>query len=194
MVRLCRALALIMTLALSPALAQSPDVDEATLFQKAQSSGLPADYQAYLDEYPAGVFAEIALFELEWATKSLAPGGTTPAVVVPETTVTAPEEIAPPQTDITFTTPLRDGPPEVVGKSLSELIKGSPLFPPIEGIPESLWKGQACSNCHSWTKEALCEQGKTYSGPIGPEALQKKHPYGGAVKAALKTFALEGCR
>lgn len=186
----------------APAYAQTagqPSAAESALFSIAQRSGTAADYQAYLAQYPKGVFAEIAQFELEWAAKSAATSAQTSAA--PETTImppgaaagAAPVAAAPPQTGIGFETPLIAPGTPVDGKAIADLIKGSPLFPPIEGIPESLWKDKTCSNCHNWTKEALCTQGGTYTQPQGAGALTKKHPYGGAFKAALKTFALEGC-
>ncbi len=180
-------------LVVSPMAAQqAPTAAEEALFQTAQKSGAVADYQAYLAEYPQGAFAEIALFELEWAVKvAPAPGATPETSIAPPET---PETAVFAQTGIGFETALIAPGTSVDGKSIVQLIEGSPLFAPIEGLPEALWKDQSCSSCHSWTKEALCTQGQTYSGPNGPHALVKMHPYGGAFKAALKTFALEGCK
>ncbi|SPH24125.1 hypothetical protein DEA8626_03174 [Defluviimonas aquaemixtae] len=96
-----------------------------------------------------------------------------------------------PDAPIGFTTPLAIGGPEVEGRSIAQLIDGSPLFPPIEGLPEELWKEQKCSACHNWTQEALCEQGKTYQS--NEEALSKQHPLGGGLKRALKAWAAAGC-
>jgi hypothetical protein len=158
-----------------------PSAAEKVLFQIAQQSGKAADYQSYLKAYPDGVFAEIVRFELEWAVK-------TSASAAPETPP------APAQTGIGFETLLIAPGTAVDGKSIAALIQGSPLFAPIEGIPDSLWKDQTCSNCHAWTKEAICNQGQTYSTPNGSKAIEKQHPLGGAFKAALKTFALEGCK
>lgn len=180
--------------------AGQPSAAESTLFTTAQKSGTAADYRAYLAQYPNGVFAEIAQFELEWAAKST--GTSVQTSAAPETTIAPPTDeagtssaaVTGPQTDILFETPLIAPGTIVDGKAIAELIQGSPLFPPIEGIPESLWKDKTCSNCHNWTKEALCTQGGTYSQSQGEAALTKNHPYGGAFKAALKTFAIEGCR
>lgn len=171
---------------------QLPSETEKAMFAQAQRSGKPTDYEAYLMLYPEGTFAEIARFEMEWALKSATP----PPTASTEVVISPPQPAAEiqPQADIAFDTPLIVPGSVINGQSIAQLITGSPLFPPIDGIPETLWKGQQCSNCHKWTKEALCDQGKTYSGPTGPDALQKKHPYGGAFKAALKTYALEGCR
>ena len=179
--------------------AGQPSAEESTLFSTAQSSGLAADYQAYLAQYPEGVFAEIARFELEWAAKS---AGAPSNAALPETSIAPPPAAADtdgatqtmPQSDVSFDGPLTAPGTPVDGKAIAELIKGSPLFAPIEGLPDSVWKDKTCSNCHEWTKEALCTQGGTYSQPTGEGALAKKHPYGGAFKAALKTFAIEGCR
>lgn len=174
---------------------QQPSAEESALFAKAQASTLDSDYQAYLDQYPNGVFAEIALFEMKWGVKD--PDAEPVAAVAPEVKPEPPAPEAPAQgaqTDVTFEGPLQAPGTPVDGKSIAQLIEGTPLFPPIDGIPENLWKDKTCSNCHNWTKEALCTQGATYATDKGESALAKKHPYGGALKAALKTFALGGCR
>ncbi|MGB3278153.1 MAG: hypothetical protein WBA92_03075 [Pseudorhodobacter sp.] len=174
---------------------QQPSAEESALFAKAQASTLDSDYQAYLDQYPKGVFAEIALFEMKWGVKD--PDAEPVAAVAPEVKPEPRPPEAPArgaQTDVTFEGPLQAPGTPVDGKSIAQLIEGTPLFPPIDGIPENLWKDKTCSNCHNWTKEALCTQGATYATDKGESALAKKHPYGGALKAALKTFALGGCR
>jgi hypothetical protein len=180
----CLSFFLALGLSLGATWAQEPAAAEAELFGRAQKSGLAQDYRAYLDAYPEGTFAEIAAFELKWGNPGEAAGA-------PQTTIAdAPRR----QTGITFTTPLVSAPEGHSGASIADLIKGSPLFPPIEGIPEQLWKGQTCTNCHQWTKENLCDQGKTYLTPAGSTSLVKPHPYGGAFKAAVRTFAEEGCK
>lgn len=156
------------------ALAQSASPAEEAAFRHAQTTGLFSDYEAYLAQYPNGAFVDAARFEMQWALKSTEAAGA--------------------QTGITFETPLISDNPAVNGKSIAELIQGTPLYSPIEGLPEALWKEAACSNCHGWTKEALCEQGMAYTGIQQSKSLTKEHPYGGALKAALRTFAVEGCR
>jgi uncharacterized caspase-like protein len=156
------------------ALAQTASPEEEAVFRHAQTTGLFSDYEAYLAQYPTGAFAEAARFEMQWALKST--------------------QSAEAQTDIRFDTPLISDTPAVHGKSIEMLILGSPLYSPIEGLPEALWKEAVCSDCHGWTKEALCDQGMVYTGIQQSKSLTKEHPYGGAMKAALRTFAVEGCR
>lgn len=96
---------------------------------------------------------------------------------------------------MTFDTPITEGAPEILGKSIREVFStGSPLFPPFEGIPDELWKGQKCSNCHKWTRELLCDQGKFYLGPDAERSLAKKHPLGGSYKKNLAKWASTGCQ
>ncbi|WP_069298823.1 hypothetical protein [Neptunicoccus sediminis] len=99
----------------------------------------------------------------------------------------------PPAAPVVFTTPLAAGGPDVEGRTLEQLIEGSPLFPPIEGLPEQLWKGKTCSTCHQWTRTELCDQGKRYLPETGQAALDKQHPYGGAVKRHMKAWAENDC-
>jgi len=154
------------------AYAQTSGMSEVALFQKAQNSGLFSDYVAYLHEYPNGTFSEAARFEMQWALKSAQDA----------------------QAGITFETPLLSANPDLNGKSIEDLISGTPLFAPFEGLPEALWKDAPCGSCHAWTKEALCDQGLTYTGIKESKALDRQHPYGGLLKSALRTFAIEGCK
>jgi hypothetical protein len=67
------------------------------------------------------------------------------------------------------------------------------LFPPVEGLPESYWKDQQCSNCHDWQRANLCVQANTYLSDVGSENLTKQHPYGGTFKQNLRSWARGGC-
>ena len=96
--------------------------------------------------------------------------------------------------EVTFAAPLTARSPEVMGKSIEELIKGSPLYPPIEGLPESFWKAQDCSNCHEWNPANLCEQANFYLSDAGAANLTKQHPYGGTFKLNLAQWARGGCQ
>jgi hypothetical protein len=99
-----------------------------------------------------------------------------------------------PATDqvVRFTDPLTSIPYPMNGHSLSELIHGTPLFPPIEGLEESVWKKQ-CTSCHQWTQKTLCEQANTYVN--NPKAaLRVPHPYGGPEKVAMMHWAKTGCQ
>ena len=166
----------------------TPSAQEKDLIDIAQRSGLAADYEAYLAEYPQGIYAELANFELDVLAKKAAAASTPaePVAVAP-----APVELP---ASVSFSVPLSTGGPGIQGFSLEQLAKGSPLFPPIEGIPESLWKGKDCSNCHQWTREALCTQGRTYLDVVATRALAKEHPYGGMFKQSLKVWAGGDCQ
>ena len=99
-----------------------------------------------------------------------------------------------PADSITFTQALLAEIPEVSGFSIAQLIKSSPKFPPIDGLPESYWKGKKCSNCHKWTQEAICTQANTYLSQNTERSLNKQHPFGGVFKRSLKTWAAGGCK
>ncbi len=79
------------------------------------------------------------------------------------------------------------------GKSIEELVVGKPLFPPIEGLDESIWKDKPCGTCHQWTKERLCVQAKTY---VGREQMVERlaHPYGLPFKELLERWGEGGCQ
>ena len=165
----------------------------------AQSSGTAGDYQAYLDAFPEGIYAEFAVFELKVlaekaeraAAAAQAPTEQQEIVVAAAPSRAAP---APMGTELTWTMPFTSGVDRLIGKSIEELVTLSPLFPPIEGLPEELWKEQSCSNCHQWTKEALCTQGQTYVNAGNNDAVSKQHPYGGGFKMNVRSWAEGGCK
>jgi len=90
-----------------------------------------------------------------------------------------------------FNEPVPFGPPAVRGKSLKELAEGTPMFPPIEGLPEELWQ-KTCTTCHQWTAKRLCDQGTSYI-PRAAAVFRHQHPYGGPYKLALMRWAKTGC-
>jgi uncharacterized caspase-like protein len=175
----------------------SPHASEREMIETARQTGTPDAYQAYLDAYPDGSFAELARLELQTILnkeQSKDPVATQPEAVSPATA-----EQAAPATDQTedhaalaFNMPLGMGDPDIATRSLAELITGSPKFPPIEGLPEAVWKDKTCSSCHQWEQANLCDQAKTYVANKD-RALAKQHPYGGAFKEALRLWAEQGC-
>ena len=162
-----------------------PKARERELINVAQQSGLAADYEVYLSEFPSGVYAELAKFELDIIAKKLA------KVDVPERPT---EQTRVADQNVTFTDPIDIGVAALNGQSLEQLILHSPLFSPIEGIPDSVWKDKTCSNCHEWTRDALCDQGNTYMAANAERALGKQHPFGGGFKNSLKNWAGNECR
>lgn len=171
--------------------AQEPDPRELELIGAAQSSGTIEDYEAYISEFPNGVFIDLAVTEIA-ALREKAEAEVASKAVPKEPS----EEELQPLEDviITFLDPLPRGSEPVLGNTIEQLVKGSPIFSPIEGLDEAAWKGQTCSNCHNWSKEALCEQGKFYLGLNAQRSLTKQHPYGGSFKQNLKDWAASGCQ
>jgi hypothetical protein len=91
-----------------------------------------------------------------------------------------------------FDQPVPFGTKPVRGQTLEQLANGEPLFPPIEGLPENLWK-KNCATCHKWDKARLCEQGASYV-KSAKGAFRHQHPYGGPYKLALMRWASSGCK
>jgi len=180
----------------APAAAVLPQASERDMIETARTSGARADYQAYLDAYPSGTFAELAAFEISILDQKAAAAPVTAAIAAPvaPAATPAPAPAAPVVLPVNFTSPLTTGGEAVVGKTLEQLIVGSPLFPPIEGLPDAAWKGQTCSACHDWQRENLCTQAQTYLNANAERALSKQHPYGGGLKANLKLWAQNDCR
>lgn len=160
-----------------------PAESERDLIAAAQASGALEDYQAYLDAYPEGTYAELAAFEIDILEARNAAPANTPAPAVPEAHAT-----------LTFTTPIPEDIGGVSGRSIADLLSSSPHFPPIEGLPEEVWKENTCATCHNWTQDDLCTQGNTYLAETATRALSKSHPFGGAFKRSLRAWADGGCQ
>jgi hypothetical protein len=111
------------------------------------------------------------------ATPPAAPAGATAAI--------RPEDV------LRFDQPIPFGPFPLNGHSLKEMIDTVPLFPPIEGLDDTLWK-KNCTACHQWNQARLCEQGATYV-QAPRNVLRVPHPFGGALKLALMRWAKSGC-
>jgi hypothetical protein len=176
---------------------QSPTATEEQMIVAAQSSGGVAEYQAYLDAYPTGVYAELATFELTVLEDRTDRAKAAPAEPV-QTAGLSKRTAAPAGSSVdlsvlTFKTPFPTGGTPIEGRSIEEIVKLSPLFPPIEGLPEELWKDKKCSACHQWTQQALCTHAKTYMSVEGSKSLSKQHPLGGLFKRGLKAWASADC-
>ena len=183
----------------SDPVADLPGESEREMIERARTSGQKADYQAYLDVWPEGTYAELAAFEITILDTQPANSAALPVEPAPGP---APESAAKPVAQpapttgeaVTFDAPLAVGGDGVVGRTLEQLITGSPLFPPIEGLPEEYWKAQSCSGCHTWQRENLCIQAQTYLSVNAERALSKQHPYGGGFKANLRRWAENDCK
>ena len=181
------------------AAAASPD--EIVAFGAAGAAGTMAGYQDFLRNYPGSAFVEAVNAEIA-ALKASAARAATPVTPVPDPAAPAgvaggaldPALIAQIEAEpIAFAAPLRAGTPDMVGKAIEALITSSPRFAPIKGLPDEVWKGKKCSDCHKWTQAALCDQGKFYVKDDGFVAMTTQHPLGGAFRLTLKQWAVQGC-
>lgn len=98
----------------------------------------------------------------------------------------------PSEDPIAFQLPIEFGDPAIDGKSIAELIRGKPRFPPIEGLDDHVWDHQ-CSSCHEWTQSSLCEQARMYERDRSA-IMRLPHPLGFRFKVALGRWAEEGCK
>jgi uncharacterized caspase-like protein len=94
---------------------------------------------------------------------------------------------------IFFDHPIDFGDPAIDGKSIAQLIKGKPLFSPVEGLDKSVWEGKHCDGCHEWDEARLCEQAKNFAAN-DVSVLRLQHPLGTRFKVALAKWAQGGCK
>lgn len=169
----------------------TPAASEAEMIEKARSSGVLADYEAYLEAFPQGVFAELAKLEMATIAAKAAPvEETQQAVVEPKSEPAVENGVG----AVFYDQTIKVGASTIVGRTIPEIVALSPTFAPIEGLPDELWKGQSCANCHEWTREALCTQANTYLALSAERSLNKQHPFGGSFKQNLKSWATGGCQ
>jgi len=169
-----------------------PDKDEREMIEAARTAGTAEAYEEYLKAFPEGAFTELARLELQTILQQKPK--TDPVSEPPAAPPPMPEPAAPePNGEIAFNAPLGVGSPEIASRSIAELITGSPLFPPIEGLPEEVWKDKTCAACHHWEQSNLCDQAHTYLAD-NQRSLSKQHPYGSAFKDALRVWARGGCQ
>ncbi len=120
------------------------------------------------------------------AAPPASPGAQTPAIARPSPTASYPEDV------VRFEEPIPFGPYPVVGSTIRKLSDSIPLFPPVDGQPESLWQ-KNCSSCHKWDRQTLCQQGASYlANPRN--VLRQKHPFGGSYKVALMRWSKNDCK
>ena len=186
-------------------LAAAADPAEIAAFEAAQASGTLQAFQRFAASYPASSFAEAvnaAIAALSAADRAATPtaGAAGTGEVAPTAGAAVAGEVDPAlrgrieAASIAFTTPLTLGTPDIVGKTIEDLIRTTPLYAPIEGLPKEAWDGQPCTACHKWTEAALCDQGKFYVKEAAASVILGQHPLGGEFKLSLKTWAAQGCR
>ena len=93
---------------------------------------------------------------------------------------------------VKFSEPIKSYGFPVQGHSLEQLVHGVPTFPPIEGLPDDVWK-KSCDSCHNWNQQTLCQQAMIYAQDV-KMTMRKKHPYGGPEKLAMRNWAEHGCQ
>ena len=175
---------------------EGPSMSESSAFEAAQAAGTIESYEEFLKMFPDGTFAEFVQGEIDSlranaATDPQGGGVTAPA----EQVAAAPAPAAPePTGPVTFEAPLAAGDDAIRGKTLAELIRSSPMFPPFDGLPDEVWKGKKCTDCHQWERANLCTQAQTYLATNFERALNKKHPFGGTFKRNLRDWAANDCR
>jgi Caspase domain len=183
------------------ATAAAPADPAAQVWQDTKDTKSPALLEQFINRFGDSFYASLARARLE----ELKNGQTASAQAYPSTTPTkpapsssevalrsAPAPTATSEPAIHFRDALSSVPFPMNGHSLAELIQGTPLFPPIEGLEESVWKKQ-CASCHQWSQTNLCDQAKTYlKNPKA--ALRVSHPYGGPEKVAMMQWAKTGCQ
>lgn len=173
--------------------AEMPTAEETAerrLWEAVSESRDPVQLVLFLRNYPDSPYADEARGLVNEALLGVS------AVPVPGEDAAAAEaetELAAVPGALGFSLPIVSDDPSISGRSIEQIIKGSPKFTPVEGLDDAAWKGQTCSTCHQWTKEALCDQGKFYVGQGEPRTQSKLHPLGGAFKLALFEWAGADC-
>jgi hypothetical protein len=120
------------------------------------------------------------------------PAPKTPSASTPTSPPPVPAAAPSGQDAVTFNGIITEGPTPINGSSLAQLIKSVPDFPPIEGLPEDVWK-KTCNNCHQWNQQSLCVQAKLYVND--PKMMLRiQHPFGGPEKVAMMKWAKGGCK
>ena len=95
---------------------------------------------------------------------------------------------------ISFLDPIKGYTPFLNGNTIAQLLNSRPLFTPIEGLPDEVWKDKKCSGCHQWTPDDLCVQATHIAKPANANRLEIEHPLGTQFKMVLKDWAEDGCQ
>ena len=113
------------------------------------------------------------------------PAATAAAPKAPAIATKHPEDV------LHFDQPIPFGPYPVNGHSIKDMMNSDPMFSPVEGLDENLWK-KKCTSCHQWDKDRLCQQALSYLR-APKNVLRIQHPFGGTLKVALMRWARSGC-
>jgi hypothetical protein len=159
----------------------------------AQKTTSQAVLEDFVKRYGDSLYGTSARARLEELKRSQIAAVTPPTALNAEADLPSADPTVSTTDDIIrFDVPLTTGPQPINGHSLAELIHGTPLFAPIEGLEASTWQKQ-CTSCHKWTQKTLCDQAMYYAK--NPKAaLRKPHPYGGPEKVAMIQWAKTGCQ
>ena len=95
---------------------------------------------------------------------------------------------------VRYDEPMNFGNDGTIGVSLANIVTTAPMFPPIEGLPDEVWHGKLCINCHQWTRADLCTQAKTYIMKKPVKYQEKQHPFGGMLKINMRNWAIGDCQ
>lgn len=164
------------------------DPDETAAFEMATELATAEGFEAFVKQYPDSVFLEVAQAEID----ALNAASTPPVPDVDPAIAALEAELA--AQVLTFSAPLVVGNDAIIGQSIEHLITTTPLYAPIEGLPDEVWKDKSCDTCHVWTQEALCTQATTYLGQNAQRSLALEHPLGNAFKLTLRAWAQGGCQ
>ncbi len=163
--------------------ATSRESSEDRVWASVRVSNDAAQVLGFLQSYPKSMHTD----EAQSLLKTLGKGGSSAG---------APQAVAlAPGAPAKFTAPFAVGAPEIDGKSMEQLIHGTPAYPPIDGLPAEVWQGKQCATCHQreWTQKTLCDQGLFYIKSGETRTLSVKHPFGNAFGTALRGWAASGC-
>lgn len=166
------------------------DPDETAAFEVATQLATVEGFEAFAAQYPDSVFLEVARAEI--AALNAAAAATPPVPDVDPAIAALEAELA--AQVVTFSAPLVVGNAAIIGQSIEQLIATTPLYAPIEGLPDEVWKDKTCDTCHVWTQEALCTQANTYLGQNAQRSLALQHPLGNEFKFTLRAWATGGCQ
>jgi uncharacterized caspase-like protein len=175
-----------------------PSENEQSMFEAVQANPTVEGYQDFLQAFPDGTYSEfargeMAALESETSVDPVGEGVSEPTQET-ELAMAVEQERSSVPNVVRFDAPLVAPGSVIDGIILSQITELSPLFPPVEGLPEEYWKSETCASCHEWTRERLCDQSNVYLNLSGQRSLEKPHPFNGILKRNLRQWAAGGCQ